>query len=295
MLGILTPIKKAWWSYNSRADAKKERAQQLAAMVASSSERTRDLGRLLEDVASRKLSDRERRLFDQIEALREELVSSNETIEFKDFGAGEPGDNLSKEQMETGRVRTRGLRLLCEQTSHTYPWTHLMTKLAGRSDSGYCLELGTCIGIGASYMLAGLSFRGKGRLVTLEGAESFAKIAKRNFARLDLWNHDVVVGRFQDTLDKVLATRTPIHFAYIDGHHDGEATVGYFHTIAKAMGDDGLLLFDDIRNYESMRNAWQTICAHSRSQLVVDLGDMGIIGLRTSGQKESFKSRVRPQ
>jgi predicted O-methyltransferase YrrM len=85
--------------------------------------------------------------------------------------------------------------------------------------------LGTCLGISTSYLAAALKLNLAGSVVTLEGAETKARLAAQNFRELGLSNVCTIVGRFQDTLDDVLE---PIKFAFIDGHHEESATLAYF-------------------------------------------------------------------
>jgi hypothetical protein len=290
MASIPMRIRQKWSNYQNRREVKRQRAEQLAAMAAGASATTREIGKVLSNVVDQVTSDVERRYFDRIESLRDTLIRSNETLEIIDFGAGEPGENRTKEQMEAGKKVTFTVKHLCEHTSHGYPWSHLLSKLAAYTGTGYCLELGTCIGMSGSYLLAGLASAGReGSLVTLEGASPYAQMAKRNFEQLGFSRYEIVLGRFQDTLSKVLATHGRVGFAYIDGHHDGEATVGYFRAVANAMDDGGLFLFDDIKWYESMRAGWKAIANDPRSQLIVDLGVMGIVSVGTAGSaKESF-------
>ena len=65
--------------------------------------------------------------------------------------------------------------------------------------------MGTAVGISAAYQAAALALNGRGTFTTLEGAEPLADIARDNLRRLGLGMVEVVVGRFEDTLDAVLA------------------------------------------------------------------------------------------
>ena len=65
-----------------------------------------------------------------------------------------------------------------------------------------------------------MALAGDGALVTLEGADSLAAIARRNLERLGRSNVRVVIGRFEDTLAGVLRELGTLDYAFIDGHHD---------------------------------------------------------------------------
>ncbi len=132
------------------------------------------------------------------------------------------------------------------------------------------MELGTCLGITAAYQAAALEINQSGKLVTLEGAEPLAELACDNFKRLRLSRATVRVGRFQDILGAILREQAPIDFAFIDGHHDGDATVGYFREILPFLSEGAILVFDDILWYETMKIAWQRIRAHRQVKTSVD-------------------------
>ena len=107
----------------------------------------------------------------------------------------------------------------------------LLHKLLRKTKSVSCLELGTCLGISASYQAAALELNGAGRLITMEGAAPVAALAQQTVDKLGHGRVTIEVGRFQDTLDGVLAANKPFDYAFIDGHHDGPATVDYYNRI----------------------------------------------------------------
>src|SRR4051812_25956894 len=68
--------------------------------------------------------------------------------------------------------------------------------------------------------------------------------------RRELWeaarlqNVHVVVGAFEARLPEVLS-RAPVDYAYIDGHHDGQATTSYFDLIGASSNPGALMVLDD--------------------------------------------------
>src|SRR5690606_1008609 len=112
------------------------------------------------------------------------------------------------------------------------------------------LELGTCIGMSAAYQCAAMAENGSGRLITLEGGENYAKLARSHLELAGLHNFEIVLGRFQDTLDDVLAREQPFQFMYNDGHHDGDAVLAYFEQTLPYCSVGGVMLFDDISTYD---------------------------------------------
>ena len=121
-----------------------------------------------------------------------------------DYGAGLPEAGLGNHKTREGKVIIKTIGDVCRTASKTYMWSFLLLKLIREFRPLVCLELGTCLGISASYQAAALKLNESGRIVSLEGAEPLARLAEGYFLNLGLDNVDVVVGRFEHTLEKVL-------------------------------------------------------------------------------------------
>jgi len=212
----------------------------------------------------------------RIASLREELVSSSAEISIVDYGAGSPDLSPTDAEMYRGKVVTRTVGAVCRSGSKSHFWALLLFKLIREYRPTTCLELGTCLGISAAYQAAALKLNQGGRLVTLEGASSLASLAERHLEALGLDNVSVAVGRFRDTLPKVLHQLRPIDYAFIDGHHAENATLAYFSEIAPFLSDRAVLVLDDISWSEGMRRAWKAIEADKMVRTSVDLQRMGI-------------------
>jgi predicted O-methyltransferase YrrM len=120
--------------------------------------------------------------------------------------------------------------------------------------------MGTCLGISAAYEATALELNGEGHLFTLEGAKPLAEIAQANLKRLGLENRtEVVTGRFDHTLGATVAAAGVLDYAFVDGRHDEQATVGYFEELLPSMSSQGVLVFDDIGWSPGMERAWAAI------------------------------------
>jgi hypothetical protein len=257
------------------------------------------------NVASKPLADALRETFgnnvtleekawiQKVESLRAELNSSTAEISITDYGAGPPILDLSRQAMYQGRVVSNTIGQVALVSSQSYFWALLLFKLVRKFKPSVCLELGTSLGISASYQAAALTLNQEGPIVTLEGAESLAALASENFQRLGLDNITTVVGRFQDNLDSVLDKYRPIDFVFIDGHHDEQATLTYFECVYPSLSEKAVLIFDDISSSEGMKRAWSTIEADARIKLSVDLSRLGICLLNGSfDRKQNFKIKM---
>ena len=190
-----------------------------------------------------------------VENRRNDLVLRDEMVEVIDYGAGNPQDNRTKEEMILGKKLKISLSNLAntgirgERMMNVY-------KIISEINPKTILELGTCCGFSSSYMSF---FAPNSKIYTIEGSPNIAEIAKENHRFFGLSNVSVFVGRFDIVLPKLLEEISPIDFAFIDGHHDREATLSYFKQILPFMAKGGVMLFDDIAWSEGMREAWREI------------------------------------
>jgi predicted O-methyltransferase YrrM len=63
----------------------------------------------------------------------------------------------------------------------------------------------------------------------------------------------------------------------VDGHHDRDATIGYFNALLPRLAEDAVLVFDDIDWSAGMRDAWRVIRQDGRIRLAVDLAKLGVV------------------
>src|SRR5262245_31430437 len=152
----------------------------------------------------------ERAWIDRLEELRRELESSTRTITRLDYGAGSPTEHRSPEEMAAGVLVEDQQGAFCRNASKNSFWCGLLFRMVRALRPASCGELGTAVGMSASYVGAALHLNGKGALATLEGSEGLAEVARQNLVRLGLTNVEVITGRFQDTLGGALAQRAPV-------------------------------------------------------------------------------------
>ena len=212
----------------------------------------------------------------RIELLRGKLAGSKDTLEIIDYGAGSPNLNLTQDEMYRGRRVESKVCEVCRSASKSPMWCRLLFSLVREFKPDLCLELGTSIGISACYLGSALGINKKGKIITLEGSDSLASLADANFKSLGINRVELVKGRFNDTLSQILNHQKSIDFAFIDGHHDEQATFEYFLQILPFLTDDGLMVFDDISWSKGMERAWRKITAHEDIKISIDIFDVGI-------------------
>lgn len=162
------------------------------------------------------------------------------------------------------------------QASKPQFWATVLFKIIRKIEPLSCVELGSCVGISASYQAAALNINGKGSIVTLEGSSEIAKIAEETFDNLGIENVSVVIGPFHQTFHRVLEAAKPIDFFFNDGHHDHDAVMRYFNEAVPYLSDAAVVVFDDISWSSGMRKAWTEIEADERVSASIDLENIGI-------------------
>jgi len=226
----------------------------------------------------------ERSWIERIEKLRRRLYASAEKLDVVDYGAGSADMSLSAEQMYEGRTIETTVGERAARASQPPQWCLLLMRLVRELEPASCLELGTSVGMSAAYQAAALELAGKGELVTIEGSPAVADLARANLSELGLGRVEVRTGRFQDVLDELLRERAPIDYAFIDGHHDEQATVSYFRQLLPHLSDGAVLVFDDITWSAGMRRAWRAILDEEAVTASADLEDVGICVVEGAGR-----------
>ena len=228
---------------------------------------------LLNDVAQPRSMPEEREIFHAIEACRLALLADDTPIERLDYGV--LPDGASDPEAGVPIKTTIGK---VARASKSAPWGELLFHLVRRRRPMHVLEMGTCVGMSASYIAAALELNGHGRLVTIEGASTVAAVARETFERLGYTDRvEVVEGPFHRSLAPTIDACAPLDLVFIDGHHDGRATFEYYNAIRACASPSALLLFDDVQWSASMRDAWSKIVAADPLAVTIDLGDVGIV------------------
>jgi len=215
----------------------------------------------------------------KIESYRESLKQQEALIEVVDFGAGKPEEKRTKEQMEAGVT----LEIpLCElaKIGVKREKAEVIFKIFNDLSPQKILELGTCLGFSSSYMAY---FAPNAQIWSIEGSPNVAQIAKENHQYFNVKNIEVFIGRFDKVLPNLLEKIKLLDFAFIDGHHNKEATIAYFKQILPFMKrGGGVMLFDDIAWSSGMQEAWKEILeshCYTKAQEFGEVWKMGALWL----------------
>ena len=209
------------------------------------------------------LTPPERRAEAAVDALRQRLAGSGETVGVVDYGAGTRGGV---------RPPVRAVAEVYRRAATGPAWGRFLFGLARGLRPARVLELGTNLGVGAAHLAGALALTEAGggpagRLVTLEGAPALADRAAGALAAL---GHgvgggrrvEVVVGPFAETLPGVAARAAagaPFDLVFVDGHHDPAAALGYLGALAGALAPGAVVVLDDVEPGRPVRRAWRRL------------------------------------
>lgn len=211
----------------------------------------------------------------EIITLRNHLEKDKRTIQITDYGAG------SKHQASDARVVGQIARYAGISRRHGELLFALMRYYKPKT----IIELGTSVGLSTMYMAKACP---KSKIISHEGCEETAAIAKENFQKLGMNHIELVIGQFENTLEQSLQTYNSADWIYLDGNHRKQPTLAYFELCLKHIEGDAILVFDDIHWSREMDEAWEQIKAHKAVARSVDLFKWGLIFIGKHKTKEDL-------
>ncbi|MGB2868320.1 MAG: class I SAM-dependent methyltransferase [Bacteroidota bacterium] len=231
---------------------------------------------LMGDACQRDLTVQEKKAIGKILAMRNGLSLRKDRIAIRDYGAGSGFHAFSEAgQNSPGRIVSE-IHATSAVPRH---WGIFLFRLVRALNPRTVLELGTNLGVSASYIRAALDLNeGGGALVTIEGDPTLASIAEGSIAQVSSGSVKVIVGRFQDTLPKVLKDLGSVDLVFIDGHHEHAAMIRYYESAKGYLSKDSCVVFDDLYLWNrSLRSAWHKILAGCPQSEAYDFAKLGIL------------------
>jgi predicted O-methyltransferase YrrM len=217
-------------------------------------------------------------IFDAIEKLRQQLLTSEESIDVQDFGAGSKLSTASR----------RPIRTIARHSLKNARLGQLLFRLANHFQPAIVLDLGTSLGITTAYLAAACQ---KAAVYTFEGCPHTLAIASSNFTALGLRNIISVGGNIDETLPQQVSRVDKVDFVFFDANHRLEPTLRYFHQCLTKAHENTVFVFDDIYWSREMTEAWKQIKSHEAVTVTVDLFYIGIVFFRKKQPKQDFVLR----
>ena len=242
-------------------------------------------------------------IWGEIERCREKMLRDERELEFVDYGSGKlKGENgkLKGENGERRRVcdiarRSLAKRKYAQMLSRLVNWLGASHSLENGSGTAYSLEfrgltiveLGTSLGVTTAYMAA---MDSRNRVVTFEGCEAVANIAKENWKALNINNIECRVGEID--VEELVGDIERLDVAFIDANHTYVSTCEYFDILAGIVHEKSVIVVDDIHYTEEMEKAWKAICADERVTSTIDLYQMGLVFFDKHYWKRHYTMRL---
>ncbi len=212
--------------------------------------------------------------FGRVEGIRDQIAArgDEEIPIYYSPKPTEPGAN-ERDAIKPGEIKTFTCEHLAKNTSVPADVGQMMHLIGRDAKAQSFLELGSCVGIGASYLASVPSCR---RMVSIEGSTELSKIASNSalqvFKQAEMHN-----ALFEDALDDLLPSfNQDLDFAWIDGHHEQQATLHYFARIKPHLRDGAIVAFDDIYWSSDMLAAWDKLRQTDGFAHAINVGICGI-------------------
>jgi Predicted O-methyltransferase len=215
----------------------------------------------------------------ELSELRKQLLSNQNKIQVADFGAGS----------RTTSSNERKISQIARSALKPQKYSEILYRMVHHYHCSNILELGTSLGVTTIYLSKA---NPNAKVITIEGSNAVAEIAERNFGTYNCNNIKLVRGHFDSVLPNALEEFQSIDLAFIDGNHQYQPTINYFHKLLKKSDNDTILIFDDIHWSSGMEKAWEEIKAHESVRTTIDLFFMGLVLFRKEFlEKQHFQIR----
>jgi predicted O-methyltransferase YrrM len=212
--------------------------------------------------------------FKQIEAKRREFEHSSLVLDVLDLGAGS----------SSGKQNQRTVSSIAKRAAKPSRFARLFYRIISYYQIDSVLELGTSLGLTTRYLSVAEPRHG---VISIEGAPAIAHFTSKSLAEEGMRNTTILTGDFKDHLPGVLASMKGSKLVFFDGNHQYQPTLDYFQAALGGIGDEDILIFDDIHWSKDMEKAWSVIRNNEKVSCTIDLFFIGIVFFR-----KEFKEKL---
>jgi predicted O-methyltransferase YrrM len=213
----------------------------------------------------------------KLSRFRESIHNNDTILKIEDHGAGS----------KVFKTNTRSTNDILKHNSSSQKTAQLFYRIATYFEAERILEFGTSLGI-ATHAFA--TARPDAFIETVEGSPEVADYSRSLFKKNGLKNVHVISTTFQEFIDDKRSQNTDCTYdlIYLDGHHDGSATVSYFEQLLDFAHDNTVFILDDIYWSRDMTVAWEKLCIQNMVTAAVDTFDLGFLFLRKEQLQQRF-------
>ena len=201
---------------------------------------------------------------DRIERIRKRFIESEEMFQRSDYGAG----SSFSEKTNFQKISTIARYALSPPAKCRF-----LANLAHFIQANNILELGTSLGISASYLAMACP---QANVITIEGDPVIADKAIQVFAELELTNVRLINQRF-DQFFQASEGLSKIDLCYIDGHHTSVALLQQLNWLEPFIHERSIIVVDDIHWSEDMSAGWLTLTNRPGIRQSIDCFSFGML------------------
>ncbi len=214
--------------------------------------------------------------YETLKKHRKALRGDTSKFEMKDFGQGS----------RVFKGNARKVSAVIKNAGMKKKRQRLLFRLAKYFKSETVLELGTSLGLGTVALSLSNEFSA---IQTVEGCPNTLQKAQEYFEKFNLHNIQIHQKLFSEFLQN---THEKFDLIFIDGDHNGERTLEYFHSLLKNVHNNSVIVFDDIYWSKDMTTAWQQIIANDIVTVSIDTFQWGLVFFRKEQAKQHFIIRI---
>lgn len=214
--------------------------------------------------------------YETLKKHRKALRGDTSKFEMKDFGQGS----------RVFKGNARKVSAVIKNAGMKKKRQRLLFRLAKYFKSETVLELGTSLGLGTVALSLSNEFSA---IQTVEGCPNTLQKAQEYFEKFNLHNIQIHQKLFSEFLQN---SHEKFDLIFIDGDHNGERTLEYFHSLLKNVHNNSVIVFDDIYWSKDMTTAWQQIIANDIVTASIDTFQWGLVFFRKEQAKQHFIIRI---
>lgn len=199
--------------------------------------------------------------FQEIEALRKELLQSKETI-------------LCPDRRHKGKFCRTTVAAAVKREAVRPKYGALLFRLTNRFRSKSILQIGSSLGLSTLYLTL---YAPALKCVSLERVPAFASIAGQLYSRAARTAIDVRIGDYKELLPGILREMGTVDFLFLNGRREQEDMLWLFTACLPYLTDDAVLVCEGIKSSRAMRCFWKEVCRHPEVTVTLDLFAAGIV------------------
>lgn len=226
----------------------------------------------LYDLYNRVIKARDRKLKNELKAIRKAVFTSNETLTYTN--------------PKTGQIRNEKTGTWAKRVTSSLRFSIFLVKLIDYLQAKTVLETGAAAGIN----VASLSHSTANKIITMEGSVEIAQVARQTIKTFGRKAIDIVEGEITDTFAGSLSKYDP-DLIFLDADHRKQTIQFYIDQISKTKHPPKCILIHDIYWSKNMKEAWLEIVQNPTFSLTIDLFEVGLIFPNYQMEKQHFRIR----